>query len=878
MNHHESSSDLPGLARLGRVLAPVAAVLALTAGQAVARNFIPVDEPSTVELEFDTDFLYWDLCVGAHKADAVQELADRIASAMDDPNDMYVICLPQLGQAWSNPPSGTMTGLQGESIDRRRLGFARGTYASRVERALVDVVDEVRRQRPGARFTLEDFHAEQQRNGYTENYGGLQDELSYVALSAQAPTTSTNGLNSWLTSQRIEADAMALVETERGWLLAGEGWQLRSVVDPMSDELASAWPSAGPAGGTEPGGSGGSSNPGDPVSVTDRGLSVVAGLGAGLRAPRPVDPPSSGSGGQDESGPGEPGEHGNPGEHEGPSESEHPVLIAGAGFHGVTPQPRVVGAPGMTGYNAKVMARWDVVPFQTIDAPFDIGVVAFHINGIETVEFSLNGGPWAAVTMPKENQRTGVWEYTATVDPGRLEDGLYEVRARVTPKDAGIPRILGGEITDESVGNGEHSMILSSNANQTLVTPTRYVSGFGSDSSGDGTLGNPFRSVSAALADIQSDAGRREAGGADGAFVYCLPGEYTWGPKPSTIPLTESRWATIEPAPGVRKEDVVFIDSLGGGFKTRLIHAKNVTARHPVEFTSSGREKFLWLDGVSAVGDGRVTDVQFAHGNKWTGMYVTDTYIAHTKHGAQHGALVRNSTVHDISNDAYSMGRLVVNCIADGIDPRGTDAHPDVYQLKGDGQSHENFIVYGLRAFNARSQGIFADGADRFDNIAFVNVLIERDRSLEAGGGKTCQWKDISTNHLLMRGVTLAGYTFTFRTNRIENLSVVGCVFTRLKFGETGNDIPVRLADIGGDAAFKYNHYIDVESYNTRSPGSAVTTGGNQFRDASRRDYRPRPNSMLDRFRVDFREIQTDADGQERGRMSARGALELASH
>jgi len=471
-----------------------AAALALVAGQAQARDLVPVEEPQVVEIDADSDCLYWDLCVGYHKPDAIQRVADTIIGSLTDPEAMYVVSLPQLPTGWQAPPSGSLTGMFGDTIDRRRLSFARGTYQGRVEAALLSVVEEIQEQRPGARVTIQDFHAEPRRGSRLLSYERLEDAVPYVALSEMAPAGSAGAVDTWLAGENVSDDAAVLVQTEDGWVLAAEGWQARPLIDPMGEDLASAWPAPAPNPGDTPGDTGGGGGPGGTgtaQSVSDLGLAVVSSLGQGRTNAAPSGPEQDS--GFPEPDAGDNGGTDQPDEPNTPSAGQ--VLIAGAGFAGPTPQPATLGAPGMPGYTAKAIARWDVVPFQTIDGPFDIGVVAFHINGIDRVEFSLNGGPWSAVSEPSRNERTAVWEFTTTVDARTLTDGLYEIRARVYPRGAGVPRVLGGPITDESVDNGEHSLLLSANANQTLPTPTRYVSGFGSDASGVGSRTNPFRSV-----------------------------------------------------------------------------------------------------------------------------------------------------------------------------------------------------------------------------------------------------------------------------------------------------------------------------------------------------------------------------------------------
>jgi hypothetical protein len=88
-----------------------------------------------------------------------------------------------------------------------------------------------------------------------------------------------------------------------------------------------------------------------------------------------------------------------------------PVLLPGHGFAGRSPELGPAGRPESPGYQATAIARWDVVPFQTFDDSLAVGVLAFHISGINRVEFSMEGGPWTPVTRMTRNPQTDVWDH-----------------------------------------------------------------------------------------------------------------------------------------------------------------------------------------------------------------------------------------------------------------------------------------------------------------------------------------------------------------------------------------------------------------------------------------------------------------------------------
>jgi hypothetical protein len=75
----------------------------------------------------------------------------------------------------------------------------------------------------------------------------------------------------------------------------------------------------------------------------------------------------------------------------------------GDGFTAETPQPPAIGTPSDWAFDAKAIARWTTVPRSEYTSIFSVGVVAFHVNGINRVDFSVNGGAWKSVYEPKLN-------------------------------------------------------------------------------------------------------------------------------------------------------------------------------------------------------------------------------------------------------------------------------------------------------------------------------------------------------------------------------------------------------------------------------------------------------------------------------------------
>ena len=123
------------------------------------------------------------------------------------------------------------------------------------------------------------------------------------------------------------------------------------------------------------------------------------------------------------------------------SETGMILITTGVGFGGATAQPENTGSSLSGGYDENAIARFDVVPYQAFSDTLNVGVVAFHVNGIQKVSFSVNGGSWVDVTDMTRNPDTNVVEYWATLRATDFSDGQIEVRAIVYP-NTGVPRVL----------------------------------------------------------------------------------------------------------------------------------------------------------------------------------------------------------------------------------------------------------------------------------------------------------------------------------------------------------------------------------------------------------------------------------------------------
>ena len=529
--------------------------------------------------------------------------------------------------------------------------------------------------------------------------------------------------------------------------------------------------------------------------------------------------------------------------------SVNPLLQPGSGFTAPTPQPDPIGDPGAPGIDAKAIARWDVVPYQTFDGYFNVGVVAFHINDIDRVAFSVEGGPWQAVREMTLNPETDVVEYWIGLDARDFEDGPIEVRAVAYPK-VGIPRVLGGNIIARSAG--EHSLFLNSNATGTLNPVVRYVSQDGSNLDGDGTIEHPFASVKQAAISIQNIQSN-----ADNGIIYLLPGNYSFSGEPYNAPppVTENAWLTIAAAPETDRNQV----TISQGGSSERINASRVRLQGLtlstglVSSLNLNHPAAIWFQDCILTSEGRLVDTMFAGASMWRGgIYLTDSTIRDTMNGPFAVELCRNVEVLRIGSDAFQYAYFIVNSRVEGINALDSGAHPDVWQLWVN-EPLENYIVYNLIAVDVEAQGIFVDGSAETKDIAIVNVLIEKPgASADAGFS---QWS-VPVNHLLVQNFTSV-QAFIWRTDKFRNMSVSHSVFARM--GGTQNIDPNWLEN---------NHFIETEPI-----GHRATQGPAGFVDPHNNDFRPNAQSPLN-DRVVHPLTSTDASGVTWRLPSAIGAFQ----
>ncbi|MBN8548668.1 MAG: hypothetical protein J0M12_05070 [Deltaproteobacteria bacterium] len=542
-------------------------------------------------------------------------------------------------------------------------------------------------------------------------------------------------------------------------------------------------------------------------------------------------------------------------------------LLPGGGFDGATSDVQSVGTPDAPGYDAEVIARWAAVPYQVVTTTLRFGVVAFHRNGIEKVLFSANGGAWVESVERSINPSTGISEFWVTLDAQDFSDQKVEIRAIAFPKIAGKPRILQGvyQATPGSspAEDGVYSYYAWTNAGGSYSRPNMYVSGNGSDSSGDGSSTSPFRTLGRAAQSIQETFGS-----VDGATILCYAGEYEFSLKWGFTSATAAdRPLLIKHAPGVTREQVLIS---AGRPRVAKMHLQNVTLK-----TDASGNFYLgyndlvpdiWLEGVKVSAlNGRYAPNSASVLMK-ANAFVTETEWSDTPDGPVSAILVRNTNISKIRSDLVSGSQVILNVTGADIDPADTGAHPDVWQIYRPNGSLNNHVIDGLRAVDGiLAQGIFiaalADG-EKIRNVALSNIVIRKEPSVFTSQiNRPCE-------HLILTNVTL-DQTLYIRAGEFTNTSFQGNLLSAVTL-DLQKTTPQAVAAID----WQHNHFVDAISYGTYTFGTDVTTGAAPVESWASGDFRPLSGGLLTK-RVPLLHSNVDQSMMPRNQLlTAVGALE----
>ncbi|MCB9030008.1 MAG: LamG domain-containing protein [Deltaproteobacteria bacterium] len=525
-----------------------------------------------------------------------------------------------------------------------------------------------------------------------------------------------------------------------------------------------------------------------------------------------------------------------------------PVLVPGNGSFS-SPNLGNIG-----GSSLETVARFDVTPFAEFSDEYYVGLPAFHKNGINRVEFSVDGGPWTSVTAMVENPGTCssqdmspvaqcVTEYTAKVRAADFaQSKQIEIRAVAYP-NAGKPRLLSVKL---NVDKGD------------LPHRVKYVSPSGTNSSSCGASSSPCYTITQALNNIQS-----EQGSLDGATVYLTAGTHQLTTMTFT---TNNRLVRIAAAPGVSRSSVILSGS-NPSLNISKLKFENVTWRINGAATTSPAYAghVLELNKVHMLGDGQ--HVGSGPGSypwlspsfPWDGgASLIDCLVSDAKFGPTMSYLARNTRVERIGEDVFRYPTALINVVVDTVHPGSTGWHSDLIEISG-GYTLENALFYGLHATDINAQAIFTKAAGtaltQFKNSAIVNSVFHKTDS-----AWVAQFDDNSSvDNVIFLNNTFANFSLLFLTPLINNIHAEGNIF----------------AKVGGtvqDSWFKNNHYISYNGFGDLTPGTNYTVGAVQFNNAGNADFSLSPSSTLKDSIPSV--VASDVAGQQRGPLSSKGAFE----
>lgn len=446
--------------------------------------------------------------------------------------------------------------------------------------------------------------------------------------------------------------------------------------------------------------------------------------------------------------------------------SQAMVLTGGNGFDVLSTAPaQVRAAEGAYafGASARAIAQFNVVPHQVISGTFDVGVVAFHVHGIERVAFSVDGGPWLNVHAPSFNPRTETLEYRATLETADLPAGDVEIRAIAFPV-VGEPLVLDTRGIKDAKDQGGDPVGLF-----------LHVAG---TASGSGPVVRLARGGLETIPDA-IDFLMDRYGTVGHATIELPAGTYTFGAERSRPETPEGGYLTLRPAPGTDRDGVIFTEvELNAGFDDANVHVQEVTIAGTelndggrlIPIFQGGRDGWLWLDGILWQGQAR-TKGDVVKKNTFARVYITDTEMFDAERPFAQARLVRNSSAVRVFEDAIRSVDLTINVeVTDLLSLDG--GHPDVWQYFYEDGPYDNVIVYGLRALPDLSipgNAIHGQGLNLSTGInsAFVDVEIDNRRN------RLADRPGIGHHNLGAGGdfsnILIADSTFFGETNRLNS-------------------------------------------------------------------------------------------------------------
>lgn len=480
------------------------------------------------------------------------------------------------------------------------------------------------------------------------------------------------------------------------------------------------------------------------------------------------------------------------------------------------------------------IAAWDVVPHQIITAPFQAGVVAFHLRPL-AVEFALTVAGRdeplrrETVTAPTFNAQVGVWEYWLAIDPAQIPDGPFAVTATVRVADA------------PAVARALDPLPLYANAGGTLVLGTTvHVDGEKGDDAQPGTAEQPKRTLKSGV-----------VAAGDGGRVLLAPGSYPADGLGGG--MKRQYWTTITAREGAAREAVVITPGRPGTDKLRF--AGLTLASDPAEpkyhtllAGEQGRSVAWFDDCVFTCRKGR----EFACNVTGNGYrtYITGGETIELSNGPS-ATLMRGHRIRSICSDAFSSVRAAINCTVDEIERGKTEAHPDFCQSHvGKPDEYKSFILYNCRGLKCSSQGLF--GLNLRDS-AFINILfVKHPDNSPVSSQYTGRMENVIFAHMTFpnqvwhwRGKEALTRDVHFVNNIVASMSV--------------------SADPAWMAGFRFSHNLFLggsKGYGAVTPGDEARSGAAGFADPAAGDWRPAADGPAAGSALPLTCVPADIDGK----------------
>jgi len=486
----------------------------------------------------------------------------------------------------------------------------------------------------------------------------------------------------------------------------------------------------------------------------------------------------------------------------------------------------IFGVLAVTGYAARPVAHWDVVPDQLIDHPFKVGVVAFHLKGVK-VEFRVNGSLVATADNPTLNDQTGVWEYWFALDPSKYAEGSLKVDARAI--------CLSGDTKNDPVYDLSTATFYGNVAHKLGSTVEKWADAVNGKDTNEGTKAAPYATLAKAVQNTPS-----------GGTVYLLSGTY----NPAALGGGSARpyWTTIRPAAGIQGKQVVIGSGRPGTERLKwqgVSFAKSATGGYNTFLSGEEGKHSVWVDNCTFENlAGRWGGNMEYFGGKYV-AYVTGGSSSNMANGP--GArLIRDHVLRTLNSDAWSgSSKLVVNSAVHDIDPGKTGAHPDFHQSYTRPPNFvEDVILYNVRGFDCKSQGLFGG---RLRNSAFVNVLFER--------GDTVAYSQYSgpMDNVLFAHISLIKQSWLWRGKGEDaytptDVNFVNCLLNSMGYGEGVTPQPGLVLD--------HNNFSAGKPLGTNS-----TTGDPKYVDMKGKDFHIDPSSPAAGNGASLQCVPADIDG-----------------